>query len=230
MPQTERSTPLLGQLRYAEHLRPAMQQVFGRVMVCSSLEDAGRLARQHNLICVTPDGDQINKRGVLSGGYHDQKRSRLQLMKQIREGKEKVEQLRASSGKLKQIIADRDAAITALANNLHMTETQVQEAQDDLEQIHFEVRSCRRELLSLQESLSLSDRQLAHLSFDLRRSEDALALLSNELASPFLPELTPAERTELLQGTQTLSATQASLIQASHLRSEVLFLSSPPFF
>lgn len=221
--ETEGTTRLLSRLRYEKKVEKAMKQVFGRVLLCRSLEGAGRLARQHNLICVTPDGDQINRRGVLTGGFHDVRRSRLEMMKQIRKAKDRFQLLSDDSLKLKTIVRQKDEEISNLSNDLHLRQTTVQQMQDDLEQLRFEVRSCRRQLSSLSDSLTETDRQLSLLSFDIRRSKESLDLLTAELNSDFLAELSPSERDDLLQATQKLSDTQTAVLQSSLTRSKVLF-------
>jgi structural maintenance of chromosome 3 (chondroitin sulfate proteoglycan 6) len=47
-------------------------QVFGKVMVCRDLDTATRVARESNYLnCVTIKGDQVSKKGTMTGGYLD---------------------------------------------------------------------------------------------------------------------------------------------------------------
>ena len=49
-------------------------QVFGKVLVCKDLDVAGRAAHTSNLNCVTIKGDQVSKKGTITGGFRDIKR------------------------------------------------------------------------------------------------------------------------------------------------------------
>lgn len=56
-------------------------QVFGKVMVCRDLETATRVARDSgHLNCVTIKGDQVSKKGTMTGGYLDLSRCGLPLL------------------------------------------------------------------------------------------------------------------------------------------------------
>lgn len=46
-------------------------QVFGRTMVCKDMEVALRVAHRDNLDGITMEGTQVNKKGVLKGGFYD---------------------------------------------------------------------------------------------------------------------------------------------------------------
>ena len=50
-------------------------QVFGRTMVCKDMEVALKVAHQDNLDGITMEGTQVNKKGVLKGGFYDVSRS-----------------------------------------------------------------------------------------------------------------------------------------------------------
>ena len=51
-------------------------QVFGKVMVCKDLDAAAAVsARAPHLSCCTPKGDQVSKKGTVTGGYLDPTRS-----------------------------------------------------------------------------------------------------------------------------------------------------------
>ena len=56
--------------------RPA--QVFGKVMVCKDMETALKVSRTAgHLSCVTIKGDQVSKKGTMTGGYIDPSRCGL---------------------------------------------------------------------------------------------------------------------------------------------------------
>lgn len=49
--------------------------MFGRTMVCKDMEVALKVAHRDNLDGITMEGTQVNKKGVLKGGFYDVSRS-----------------------------------------------------------------------------------------------------------------------------------------------------------
>ena len=52
----------------------ARSQVFGKVMVCKSLDVAADVARRSGLTAVTLEGDTVHRKGTLTGGFLDERR------------------------------------------------------------------------------------------------------------------------------------------------------------
>ncbi|VDO21644.1 unnamed protein product [Haemonchus placei] len=68
-----------------------------RTAIVRDLHLGARFARSEGFDCVTLDGDQISKRGALTGGYIDTKRSKLELHKSIKAQKMNRDQLQADN-------------------------------------------------------------------------------------------------------------------------------------
>ncbi|KAH0478089.1 MAG: uncharacterized protein KVP18_004146 [Porospora cf. gigantea A] len=66
--QPQRGRLLMDFIRCADEVRPAVEQVFGSYVVVESL-DEGRELRHQGFNTITVDGDSVDKRGILSGGY-----------------------------------------------------------------------------------------------------------------------------------------------------------------
>ncbi|KAJ8644402.1 hypothetical protein MRB53_006150 [Persea americana] len=82
--------PLLKRLKYSSEFAPAFAQVFGRTAVCKDLDVATKVARTDGLDCITLEGDQVNKKGAMTGGYHDDRRSKLKFMNIIRQNTKSI--------------------------------------------------------------------------------------------------------------------------------------------
>ena len=73
---TNEGFPILSVLSYAPVYEAVMKEVFGKAFICASLEAGGlasRISKSFKLNCVTLDGDRVDKRGALTGGYTNQK-------------------------------------------------------------------------------------------------------------------------------------------------------------
>ena len=73
-PKTQDAVPLVKKLAFDPQFEKAMRHVFGKTLVCRNIDVASDLARAESLDCITLDGDQVNRRGALTGGYHDQRK------------------------------------------------------------------------------------------------------------------------------------------------------------
>lgn len=55
----------------------AIKQVFSRTVVVHDLQDGARVSRLHGLTAITLQGDKVEKKGSMTGGYHAPESSRL---------------------------------------------------------------------------------------------------------------------------------------------------------
>lgn len=86
---------LVRKLKYDAKFDKAFQQVFGKTIVCPNLQVASQYARSHGVTAITPEGDRSDKKGALTGGYHDARNSRTDGLKKVKEAREKYEELTA---------------------------------------------------------------------------------------------------------------------------------------
>ena len=77
-------------------------------MLCEDFNSATRTARQYDVDCVTLDGDQVQRRGALTGGYIDKKISRLELQRSIKQIRGNLNQLEEEYEKIRKDIMDVD--------------------------------------------------------------------------------------------------------------------------
>ena len=71
---------LVDVVRCPDWVKPAVQQVFGRAVVCRSMELCEEVSKRHGVNAVTVDGDRVSHKGVITGGFQDPQRfQRLHL-------------------------------------------------------------------------------------------------------------------------------------------------------
>ena len=100
-PDSQDVFPMLSKIRHDEKIRPALDKVFGNVLICRNLDVAVKFAGSTNLDCVTMDGDCVSNRGAISGGYQDSGRSRMVNMRMLREAQKVRAELRKESTRLR---------------------------------------------------------------------------------------------------------------------------------
>ncbi|TSK67263.1 Structural maintenance of chromosomes protein 3 [Bagarius yarrelli] len=94
-PETNDAIPMISKLRYSPNFDKAFKHVFGKTLICRSMEVSTQLARAFTMDCITLEGDQVSHRGALTGGYYDTRKSRLELQKDMRKAEEELSELEA---------------------------------------------------------------------------------------------------------------------------------------
>lgn len=90
--------------------------MFGRVLLCRNMEVAAKYAKSHGLTCVTLEGDIVDSKGGIQGGYHDERTSRLVYIAQVYAEKAEVEKaLAAKEAADKAVLAGACACDTQCA-------------------------------------------------------------------------------------------------------------------
>ena len=194
--------PLSKCIKCDDKFRVAVEQVFGSTLLCSSLEVATQYRRDHDLECVTMDGDKVQRKGAIKGGYHDHTTSKLKL-NHLKQEKRKV------SIKLDK---DEDEARKSLQ------QMQQQEQQLMTEKRHLENSQGKsdrekvartKELQDLQRSARWDAQEIAAKEKTIeanliaeRELQHKINTLHDQLAQPFSTTITEAQRERLSDLTQ----------------------------
>jgi len=133
-PETEDAIPMISRLKFKDMFKPAFQQVFRKSLVVRSLDVGSRFSKSHDLDCVTLDGDQVNRKGALTGGYLDARRSRLQAQADVARLTSQKAAYEAQLEGEKQALGEVDAQVTRLLGELKKKEAERQKAEAAAEQ------------------------------------------------------------------------------------------------
>ena len=127
-PDSDDVIPIMAKLKFDKKFRPAFAQIFRTAVMVRNLAIGGKVALSHQLDCVTLGGDQVNRKGAMTGGYVETRRSRLHARAEIvrltaeRAGRDKEQA--AVSRKLVEV----DQRVTTLLGKLQTTEVAAQKA------------------------------------------------------------------------------------------------------
>ena len=91
-PETTNAIPLISKLAFDPAFEPAVKHVFDRVLVCRDMQVASQLARSTGYDCITLQGDQVSRKGALTGGYVDQ-HGKMQAQRAVAEIKQQMAEL-----------------------------------------------------------------------------------------------------------------------------------------
>lgn len=211
------ATPLTRQVKpHVVTFQPALNQVFGKTLACSSIEVASELSRQYKCACVALDGSQVNSKGALTGGFIDEKFNRIRSNTKIRELTQELSTLEKT---LKTLAVDAEALdgkITESIKSMADFERKRSTALYELEAFSEMTRSLHRDLLSTREALNkrriASEENEAAIG-QLQKNVDSLTHERDH--SPLSSQLSNDEAQELNTLSTSLAASlETELLQA----------------
>jgi len=188
---------MIKKVTFDQKYKAAMQQIFARTIICPSLPVASSYVKSHDINAITIDGDRIERKGALTGGSHDAKKSRLDAAQALGRFQEEYH---LESTKLRDIeseIVDADQQITKLISQrteLQNRSEQIMKSRqaivDETEAVREEEKRCQKTLKKLQDE---EEKLLSNLSTcQLKKTA-----LEEELQTPLQRGLAAAEEAEL---------------------------------
>nr|WJN25089.1 cohesin complex subunit [Pseudozyma pruni] len=197
LPSTQDAIPLIKKLQFDKALQPAFQQIFGSSIVCQNLEVAAAYVRSHGINAVTLDGDKVERKGALSGGYQDPRRSRLDAAIDVRRWKTQQEQDKAKQEEVQRRSTQLEQEITALIGEMYTLQHRRDEARNSRGPLMDQLQRARTEAEDLAQRLQSIERREADQSLALKAAQTQHAGLEEELRTPMSQGLTPQEAAQL---------------------------------
>lgn len=197
IPNANDIRPLTNLMTYDLMYEKAVQQVFGKSIICQNLTVAAQYARTHGLNAVTPDGDRSDKKGALSGGWVDKRASRLNATKAVVEARQKYEEMEANARDTKRRIEKIDQTITKAHSDVQKLEQRLRQERDGASPLRQELHSTVSLLARKREDLEAKKKQEAIIAQNVKTLTDQQSAYQAELSSEFKKALTTAEETEL---------------------------------
>eukprot|EP00771_Trimastix_marina_P001020 gnl/Trimastix_PCT/2064.p1 GENE.gnl/Trimastix_PCT/2064~~gnl/Trimastix_PCT/2064.p1 ORF type:complete len:1189 (+),score=483.16 gnl/Trimastix_PCT/2064:114-3680(+) len=217
----EDAVPMVDRIKFQPMFRPAMLQVFGRTLIARDIDVATQLSRELGFNCVTMAGDQVNRRGALTGGYHDQRRSRILTMQQIQLLKRRLDRARKESEKVKAQITDADVEVTRLMSEHQRMEARREEHRTAMEQMNLEIRQLGRQHDDARRLIEDKTAAASHLRDSIREVTLQTESLRAELGTALTERLSAEERTELSGLQEEMPQRRDEVIHASTERAQL---------
>lgn len=196
-PNTRDAVPMISKVKYDKKVEVVMKFIFGKTLICRSLEVATSLAKGKNLDCITLDGDQVSHKGSLTGGYFDSRRSRLELhkthatlTKEISEQKSKLEE------HLKKL-TDVETQINQIVSEMQKSETKNSKNKDTFDKMKADIRLLKDELSTIERSRQPKERSLMSHESSLRSMESSQESFTNEIQQDLTTQLTPQDQQQV---------------------------------
>lgn len=197
IPEVDDIEPLIEQLEYDPRFEKAFQQVFGKTCVCKDLALAAKYARSHDLNTITIEGDKVDRKGALTGGFHDFRRSRMDGINAYKHWNTKFKEENDRSVILKATIGPLEQTITKLAGEIQVASNKRTRILDSREPLSRELSNTLMEKEALSIRISKLQLEISDLETELGTLEARRKSYSEEIGAPLRDSLTPHERSEI---------------------------------
>lgn len=194
--------PLSKCIKCDEKFRVAVEQVFGSTLLCATLEVANQYRQEHDLECVTMDGDKVQRKGAIKGGYHDQSSSKLKLNQQKHAKRtERIELDKTESAahqELQKMQQEEQKLMTEkrhLENSQGKGDREKKTLANNLQDLKNSIRYCTQDIAAKEKQVeddASAEAELQH-RIDTHRAQ---------LALPFSQTITDAQMRKLSELTQ----------------------------
>lgn len=221
MPRAPDIVPLISKIKYDPKYENAFQQVFGKTVVTNSLATGSQYARSHNVDAITSEGDIINKRGVISGGYIDTRKSRLEAVAAVNKWREAYEKTAERADGLRKQIEQKDQAITRALGELQKRESQLRRADGGLDPLRVDLRNKQNQLERAREHLDDAVSRRDNVEKNMQEFGATLESLEQELGSDFKKALSSHEEQQLEELGEQVQQLQKEWNEAAKARREV---------
>lgn len=220
-PNAQDAIPLISRIQFDEKYLKAVEQVFGKTIICPNLTVASQYARSHGVSAITPDGDRSDKKGALTGGFHDPRSSRLEAMRNVLKWRTEFENRKAREAQVKQELLVMDQKVTRALGELQKLEQRKHQATSGHSPLRQELKSKVDMLRNKQDSLDAKMRQEANIASNVQSLSDQQEAHEAELRTEFKKALTTAEESQLDSLGTTLRTLQQQYATLSAARSDL---------
>lgn len=196
-PDTADAIPMINRLQYEPKIEITMKFIFGKVLICRSLEVATQLARGTSLDCITLDGDQVSHKGSLTGGYFDSRRSRLELHKTHASLMTEINQQRDQLEKHHEKLNEVEKEINQIVSEMQRAETKNSKNKDTFDKMKTDIRLLKDELSTIERSRQPKERSLVSHESSLNSMISLEDSLKGEIQQDLLTQLSVSDQQEV---------------------------------
>jgi len=204
MPNAPDAISMISRLKYDKKYDKAFQQVFGKAVICPNLQIASQYARSQGVSAITPQGDRADKKGSLTGGYHDNKKSRIKAIARENQLRRDLEDRKQELNSAKDELARLNQDITKAVGELQKMEQRRMQTDNSYGPLRQELRNQMGEVHRLRQTLENKQAKKKETSIEESRLAEEQSAYETELSSAFTKALSPQEERQLESLSSTL--------------------------
>ena len=140
-------------------------QIFGKILVCRTLEGALKTAKEYKMPCITLEGERVEPRGGMDGGYFDKSASHLEAVKVRNDNRTKLVELEKEQTVINEKTAELDQSVTRILGEISIVESRHSDLKLDQD-------DHRSKIKTLMLSIKDAERALQSQNVDLKTMQD----------------------------------------------------------
>ena len=195
--------------------------MFGSTVVANDLHIATAYRRSHGLNVITLDGDKADRKGALTGGYHDVRRSRIEGIRAEKNWRAKLESDSARLAEVKQAITKLEQDVTRVIGKIQVLDSKRKTVQQGREPLAAEIQYAEMEMDQLKTKIARLEKSLDDATTDVTTLGAKKAAFEAELKTKMLKGLTSQEETQVNDLSKQVDQLQTSLSEKAKDRGEV---------
>ncbi|XP_041476327.1 structural maintenance of chromosomes protein 3-like [Lytechinus variegatus] len=196
-PESPDALPMVSNLEYDDTLANVYKHVFGKTLICRNIEVATSFSRTQNLDCVTLEGDQVSRKGAITGGYYDTRKSRLELQSGIVELRTRLSNQEQEYKELRDKLQKVEVDITSLMSDMQKIETKNRKNKDIYDKMRSDMRIMKEESQVIQKSMAPKERRQQSLNTNLEAMRSTASSLEEEIGTDLLSQLSMGDQREV---------------------------------
>uniref|UniRef100_A0A1I7YP81 Structural maintenance of chromosomes protein n=1 Tax=Steinernema glaseri TaxID=37863 RepID=A0A1I7YP81_9BILA len=214
----EDARAMLDCIAYDPRFDAVMRNVFASTAIVRNLSAGARLARTEQFDCVTLEGDQVSRRGPMTGGYVDIKKSRLELHQRIQNLKEAKRQLNDKLTEAIQLTSERQNNVENIRLEISRVEFELDRKRQDYRNLVNTRRSLHEQISHIQHTKGPKNAQIQVLRNRMKEQEAFIENLQKDVGTALQTQLTSAEQTEVEQLEEFLKTQRKKLTNVTKER------------
>lgn len=220
-PKANDAIPMISKLQFDRAYNMAFEQVFGRTIICSDLAIAAQYTRSHGLNAVTDEGDRVDRKGALTGGYHDVRRSRLDTVRHVKKWRDSYDTDASRHSEVKESLVALEQKISQTAGEIQKIDSRRKAILDNRQHQSRQANWTQREEEQARQRVTRLEGNLRDAEATLRQAIAQKTALEEELQTPLTQQLSPAEVQQLETLSKEVEVQKAASLEASQARQKV---------
>ena len=221
VPKANDAIPIIEKIKFDSRYQMAFEQVFGKTVICPNLTIAAQYARSHQVNAITMEGDSSDRKGALTGGYHDPRQSRLDAVRNVTKWRGERDSHESRAKEIRHILEQKDQEITRAVGELQKLEQTRQKQESSYGPLRQEIHSKVISLQNSRDALDAKTRARATIDANVKALTDQQTAHDAEMNSEFKKSLTQDEETQLENLSSTVQDLRRQYSEVSARRSEL---------
>ena len=221
IPKASDAVHMISKLKFDPKYEEAFQHVFGKTIICPNLQVAAQYARSHSLSAITPEGDRADKKGALTGGFHDPRQSRLDAMHTVAKKREEAGAFTDRMREIRSELERKDQEISRCVGEVQKVEQRKQRLESSFGEMAHELRSANSNLQARLDTLEKKKRAKENVDAAARELAEQQEAYEQEMSTPYAKNLNAGEEKQLQSLTKRAQAMQTQFNERSVARREL---------